>query len=453
MFLWDQTLNICVYRGNSSRSITTSQKRSIFSISPIRTTPARKRTSKDSIELEPKRKKIISEEGKETPEAGLSGLTIHSRLPNKSFSEVHEGSEIVSIKPDLSSQYPKVEDVDIIELLSSDEEDEDYVIEFDELIPHSSVKEDPVTEQPSTDEGSSKQQQQQKTSDEAKSTSAKSTKIRPVEAKLKQGGQKKSKKSSTLKSPDRTTKHDETKKLRNYKIPKNDHLTDEQKKRNRFMPESALAFGEKELEEKLKEKFEELWSESDLEARPDDRRPRKGQIEGEELEEMQDDRWNEIKNLKSDEERLSFAKSKFKNPITSDPGLNLSFQGFKMKKAKQQQLKKVEDILEERNTQFISNGSLHPLPERSQVEARIKKLKISEIKERMMGRIVRILFARGLRAGNLCQTEGQLRLYFAHLKKGLEEQREFLKFYSNNQVFTCDNYAGFVQMSLIPLGS
>ena len=352
-------------------------------------------------------------------------------------SKVDEDSGYVSHKSPLLSQHQQEEEVSIIELLgSSDDEEEDYEIESDEIIPIS----DKAAEEPTADEGGPQQEEQQEQPKpvEAQSSSGKCIKTGHVKAKHKLDNQKKSKSSPILKSPDSTKQHEVIKKPNfnpNYKIPKNVHLTEEQKRRNRDMPEYAREQGEKELEEEFKVKFEELWNESVLEVRPDNGMPRKEQIVGEELLEMKDERWNEIKNLKSDEERLSFAKEKFRSPITSDPGRNLSFGGFKLKKAEQQQHKKVEEILEERNTQFISNGSLHPLSERTEVEARIKKVKISEVRDRMKTRIVQILFEEGVRARKLSKpVEEQFRLYFAHLKKGLEEQTEFLKFYSNQQV-------------------
>ena len=75
--------------------------------------------------------------------------------------------------------------------------------------------------------------------------------------------------------------------------------------------------------------------------KPPDWTLRKGEIGEEELKEMQHSGWNEIKNLETDEDRLRVAKEKFKNSINSDPGHNLSFHGFKMKKAKQHQSRPV----------------------------------------------------------------------------------------------------------------
>ena len=129
------------------------------------------------------------------------------------------------------------------------------------------------------------------------------------------------------------------------------------------------------------------------------------------------------------------------NSINSDPGRNLGFHGFRMKKAKQQQDGTVEEIMEIRNTQFISYGRLHPLSERSNVEAGTKKAKISEVEDRMMRKISDIFYASGR---ELNRVKGQVGLYAAHFRSGQKEQKEFLKFYSDKEVITSHSQTGFV---------
>ena len=97
--------------------------------------------------------------------------------------------------------------------------------------------------------------------------------------------------------------------------------------------------------------------------------------------------------------------------------------------------------MKERNTQFISNGSLLPLSERAQVEARTKKLKISEVQFRMMKKISSIFYATGK---SLRQVKDQVGLYVAHFRSGQDEQTEFLKFYSDNEVFTFSPQSSWV---------
>ena len=160
-----------------------------------------------------------------------------------------------------------------------------------------------------------------------------------------------------------------------------------------------------------------------------------GEIGQDELQEMKDERYIREKNQsqnQSDEDRLTQAKEKFKNPIISDPGRNLSYCGFKMKKAEQQQGLKMKDIMEQKESQFISNGKLLPLSERSVVEAGTKKLKISEVEVRMKRQIVRIFAGRGME--RVLREKDRVGRYLEHLKSAQEEQTKFLKFYSDKEV-------------------
>ena len=214
-------------------------------------------------------------------------------------------------------------------------------------------------------------------------------------------------------------------------------MTQEQKERNRDMPEYAREQGEKEMDEELQKLFENLWTQSaGLQANVDVRTQRMGEIGAEEIQEMKDERYIREKNQsenQNDEERLTQAKEKFKNPIVSDPGRNLSYHGFKMKKAEQKQGLKMKDIKEKKESQFISNGKLVPLSKRSEVEAGTKKLKISEVEVRMKRQIVRIFAARGME--RVLREKDRVGRYLEHLKSGQEEQTKFLKFYSDKEVF------------------
>ena len=106
--------------------------------------------------------------------------------------------------------------------------------------------------------------------------------------------------------------------------------------------------------------------------------------------------------------------------------------------------------MKERNNQFISNGNLLPLSERANVEARTKKSKISEVEVRMKKKIASIFYATGK---TLRQVKDQVGLYVAHFRSGQDEQTEFLKFYSNNEVFTVHSHLGVVKTSLLDSGN
>ena len=331
----------------------------------------------------PKLKKRISEETKKTKEAETPGLTSHYCLSTTtSFEESKVANDSDNVVP-------------IIELLGSS--DDEAVTE-------------PLN---------------------------KSVTSPTVKTKIKLSNQNKRKKTSpSLACPGNTSRLDDPKKPRmdpNFKIPKEKNLTKEHRERNRDMPIYAREQGEKEIDEEFQKMFEGIWNKACLVSKPRDQKPRKGEIDDAELKEMKDNGWNEIKNLESDEERLRFAKEQFKNSVKSDPGRNLAFHGFKMKKAKQQQDLTVENIMEQKKTQFIINGSLLPLSQKSKVEAETKKSKISEVEARMKKRIIRIFFASGK---SLKKVADQVGLYLAHFRSGLEEQTEFLKFYSDNEVFT-----------------
>ena len=134
--------------------------------------------------------------------------------------------------------------------------------------------------------------------------------------------------------------------------------------------------------------------------------------------------------LKSDEERLNFAKEKFQNSITSKPGRKLTFHGFKRN---QHQGESLEQILERKKKNFICNGKLIPTIKRFEVETRTRKMKISDVGPRMKEKIFS-LFSEENFTGVSESAKEQLGLYLAHFKKGQEEQAEFLAYYSNTEV-------------------
>ena len=408
------------------------RNRSIFDLSPIKTSKRRKKHLTGGGSPEPKLKKLISEEVKETVEVKPSGLASHS-------------SNTTSSPESKVNQADDIEDL-ITELLGScsDGEDEQYEIEYDEVVPLSSLGMDVVTEQlsksvTSREDGSSQREQVEPTSVKVESSSDKSSKTSPARAKIKHADKKKRKNSPTPKTPESTTQHENTKKP-SYKIPKLTNMTKEQMERNRDMPVYAREQGEKEMEEKFQKLFEGIWNinKSLIDVKPSDRTLAKGEIGDEELGELQDEGWDEMKKLNSDEERRRKAKEQFKNLIPTDPGRNLSFQGFKMQKAKQQQGMNMEDIKEERYKRFIDHGVLLPLSELSEVEARTKKLKISEVEVRKKKNIISIFCAS---EKELVRVKDQVGLFVAHLRSGCDEEKEFLKVY--NQVITSHNHLGF----------
>ena len=227
-------------------------------------------------------------------------------------------------------------------------------------------------------------------------------------------------------------KEEEKSPLGGYKIPKHVGLSDREKRLQREMPRVVRETDQRKRVTELKKKFKAVYNSTPAvqSTRPEEGKLKRSQISGEELAETEDKAWQEKNTgLSTDEERKQFASDKFGNSVTSDPTRCLDFHGSAELLASSR-----EEIKEKTKTHFITKGKFVPVTKESELEAKTKKVKISKL-EPTVRRTMKSIFVQG---HSNSDKQEQLRLYVGHVKKGLEEQTNFLRFYAPNQV--CSSY-------------
>eukprot|EP00092_Neocalanus_flemingeri_P034138 GFUD01037125.1.p1 GENE.GFUD01037125.1~~GFUD01037125.1.p1 ORF type:complete len:900 (-),score=247.85 GFUD01037125.1:144-2474(-) len=158
-----------------------------------------------------------------------------------------------------------------------------------------------------------------------------------------------------------------------------------------------------------------------------------------ELEELKHKDWDLVKSLTTDTERKKFAQNQFMNPVSSDPAVNLSFQGFRRNNAGS----RVANF----GSFTIMRGEMKPLPGyniRGETEVKtepievMKKIRLSDF-AKVMKSLFYKKYARNLGVKKASQKDfDDFRSYLSHYKTGHEETLHFLSYYKQNVTLDCD---------------
>jgi len=159
--------------------------------------------------------------------------------------------------------------------------------------------------------------------------------------------------------------------------------------------------------------------------------------------------WDCIKRLTTDMERKKLAQDQFKNTVSSDPAVNLSFHGFRRKNARSQLEFGTDWIRVAPFQSFaIMGGEMEPLQgyqrkDKTEIETETgpkdhqsgeakKSIKLSHFAQVMKSLFYK-KYARNLGAKKASQHEfDDFRAYLSHYKTGQEETLNFLSFYKEN---------------------
>jgi len=166
-----------------------------------------------------------------------------------------------------------------------------------------------------------------------------------------------------------------------------------------------------------------------------------------EMNDMKHKDWDCIKHLTTDMERKKLAQDQFKNTVSSDPAVNLSFHGFRRKNARSQLEFGTDSSRVVPFQSFaIVSGKMEPLPgyqrkEKTEIETNpkdsqycdaMKSIKLSDFNQVMKSLFYK-KYARNLGAKKASQHEfDDFRAYLSHYKTGQEETLNFLSFYKEN---------------------
>jgi len=151
-----------------------------------------------------------------------------------------------------------------------------------------------------------------------------------------------------------------------------------------------------------------------------------------ELEDLEDKNWEKMRKLGSDKERKKLAQKQFRNAVSSDPAINLSFHGYR---------RRGEARLLTGSFTMVS-GNIKPLPGYKKkgeavdvAESRDLNLeKCKKIKLEDFSKVMKSLFykkyAKNLGLNKASQEEfDEFKSYLRHYKTGQDETRDFLSFY------------------------
>jgi len=169
--------------------------------------------------------------------------------------------------------------------------------------------------------------------------------------------------------------------------------------------------------------------------------------EAQEQSDIMDDGWNQIKNTKTDVDRMKLAQAQFGNPISNNPNNNLTFHGFKARTKNANNSSNSDpsfDFWDKKMPMFyLSNGETKPLagytfkqrpntvPECNIAHKMNIKVKISKFVD-LMKTVLYNKKCKKMKQGHEKKTMEEFETYLAHYKGGLEETINFLKFYQNH---------------------
>jgi len=134
--------------------------------------------------------------------------------------------------------------------------------------------------------------------------------------------------------------------------------------------------------------------------------------------------WNSLKSMQTDEERKNWVQFQFKNTVSSDPGRNLTYHGFRML---QNQGSESEDRCYPENVRPRKTRAFTELEGTPS-----KKIKLSDFGFYMKS-VFFSKFNRKLKVGNKKASEADFKafkIYIGHFKGGLEETTNFLSYYN-----------------------
>jgi len=186
-----------------------------------------------------------------------------------------------------------------------------------------------------------------------------------------------------------------------------------------------------------------------------------GAKEQEEMNDIQDEGWNQIKNLKTDPERMNLAQEQFKNPIGANPNNNVTYHGFKKRNKAinhsyvsqhkainhsyvSQHSPDLWDVQRNLPMYHLSNGAIKPLqgykyklqPNVIQIDCSSKevnsKLKIGPFAN-FMKTVIYNNKCKKMKRGQELQYMEEFKTYLGHYKGGCEETINFLKFYQSQE--------------------
>jgi len=165
-----------------------------------------------------------------------------------------------------------------------------------------------------------------------------------------------------------------------------------------------------------------------------------------EIEDIYDKGWDRVKNLKTDEERMSFCQEVFKNPVPADPSVNLTYHGYKRKALSINENDWHQKSITEHvtpNTFMLKNGVISPLAgnkrtcdtDGKQGSSVRKFVKISEFAN-VMKREFYLKFCNKFKMEDKERQRDILprfQTFLSHYKAGHEDTKNFLSFYKNSK--------------------
>ena len=143
--------------------------------------------------------------------------------------------------------------------------------------------------------------------------------------------------------------------------------------------------------------------------------------DGEDLLDLKDSGWNELNNLKTENEKLKYFQKRFSNKVKSDPRVNLSFLGSRKRK-------RPDDP-----PRFLHDGQHLPLSEKDDVESsKVKRARIGqeEIENKLKNQICTNFLKNFEESDPSLDQKKNFRLYLRHFQKAKEETDNFMKFYA-----------------------
>ena len=152
----------------------------------------------------------------------------------------------------------------------------------------------------------------------------------------------------------------------------------------------------------------------------------------------------DFKKLKTDKERKRFARTQFRNPISSDPARNLQYHGFRSLKDGDERSK-----IKNSSSFSISLGKLEPLPDykrKRETEGMYGDAIVGEDKIKLtdFGCVMKKVFVYKFKQklnpayGKFGRADLEdFKTYLGHYKAGLEETANFLSYYNSKKVSYC----------------